>query len=160
MKSKPGENFLSLQCKDSHPYPLPLYLYRCIFTRGQLRLLWLGNIPFEWMGKSHLPPCIKSGRGKLFNMSKMHCKSLYVIFKAPPLECNYGLISLRVEILRPHPPSIFTLHCKDRKFSPGFDSIPKGDGVLKTLFFNWDVLAKSQFQRGSTVHCIPMGNRD
>ncbi len=27
-KSKPGENFLSLQCKDSTPYPLPPpYLY-------------------------------------------------------------------------------------------------------------------------------------
>ncbi len=37
MKSKPGENFLSLQCKDSTPYPLPpLYLYRPIFTRGHL----------------------------------------------------------------------------------------------------------------------------
>ncbi len=34
MKSKPGENFLSLQCKDSITYPLPpLYLYRPIFTR-------------------------------------------------------------------------------------------------------------------------------
>ena len=33
MKSKPGENFLSLQCKDSTTYPLPpLYLYRSIFT--------------------------------------------------------------------------------------------------------------------------------
>ncbi len=37
MKSKPGENVLSLQCKDSTPYPLPpLYLYRSIFTRGHL----------------------------------------------------------------------------------------------------------------------------
>ncbi len=33
MKSKPGENFLSLQLKDSTNYPLPpLYLYRSIFT--------------------------------------------------------------------------------------------------------------------------------
>ncbi len=30
MKSKPGENFLSLQCKDRAPYPLP----PSIFTEG------------------------------------------------------------------------------------------------------------------------------
>ncbi len=32
MKSKPGENFLSLQCKDSGPHPLPPSIFTDAFS--------------------------------------------------------------------------------------------------------------------------------
>ncbi len=56
MKSKPGEKFLSLQCKDRVLYPLPLYLYGWIFTGGQLHPSRPGNIPFEWRQTYPLHP--------------------------------------------------------------------------------------------------------
>ncbi len=48
MKSKPGEDFLSLQCKDSTSYPLPpLYLSRWIFTCGHL--WWSDPLPTPYL---------------------------------------------------------------------------------------------------------------
>ena len=49
----------ALQCKDSSPYPLPLYLYRCVFTHGQLWPSRPGNVPFQWMGRSPPPHALK-----------------------------------------------------------------------------------------------------
>ncbi len=71
-----------------------------------------------WMnGKIISTPCTKSGVGKLFNMSKKHCKWFSVIFKAPSLEFNYGLLSLRVKILRP-PPPLYLYIVKIENFHP------------------------------------------
>ena len=70
--------------------------------------------------------------GKLFKTSRYHCICLYVIYYARAWKHTYELLSLQAKIIRP-PPSPLSLHCKDRKFSSDFDSIPKVE--LKTWNF-------------------------
>ena len=62
--------------------------------------------------------------GKLFKTSRFHCQCSYAIYLTLAWKLTYELLSLQAKILRP-PPSPLSLHCKDRKFSPDFDSIPK-----------------------------------
>ncbi len=57
---------------------------------------------------------------------------LYVIYYAIARKFTYELLSLQAKIIRAAP-SPLSLHCKDRKFSPDFDSIPNSDGTLIIL---------------------------
>ncbi len=60
----------------------------------------------------------------MFETSRYHGMCLYVIYYVIAWKFPYESLSLQAQIIRP-PPSPLSLHCKDRKFSPDFDSIPK-----------------------------------
>ena len=53
MKSKPGENVLHYNVKIVALTPSPLYLYKCIFTYGQVWLSWLDSVC--WIERRSLP---------------------------------------------------------------------------------------------------------
>ncbi len=104
MKSKPGENFLSLQCKDSTPDPLPpLYLYRSVFTHGHLWRLQRGNMLISFW-KSYLLPLYNDGVGKLFRTSRSNCKCSCAIYLTFALKFTYELLSLQARSSDPLPP--------------------------------------------------------
>ena len=75
------------------------------------------------------------GVGKLFKTPRSHCKWSYAIYLAFGWKFTYKLPSLRAKILGP-PPSPLSLHCKDRKFSPDFDSIPKATTTPYSVILN------------------------
>ncbi len=75
------------------------------------------------MMESYLLPLQNNedGMGKLFKTSRSHCKCSFAI----DLAFSWKLLFLQAKIPRP-PPSPLSVHCKDRNFSPDFDSIAIG----------------------------------
>ena len=150
-KVKTGWNFF-IFTKIAALTPSSLYLYRCIFIRGQLRPSWLGNIPFEWMGTSHLPHALVWEN--CLTPSKKHCKC----FMSFSRHHNWNVITncYLYGWRSSDPLPSLSLHCKDRKFSPGFDSIPYWDCDQK-VFVGLTIFWKTKMKRIDTGFTVFLG---
>ncbi len=119
MKSKQGENFLSLQCKDSGPHPLPPSIFTDAFSpsasyeRREREMFHLNE--WEYRLYPHAPKVV-------WENCLTHLRSIASVFMSFSRHCHWNLITncylYGWKSSDPLPPSIFTL-------SPGFDSIPQ-----------------------------------
>ncbi len=89
MKSKPGENFLSLQI-NFHP----------------LAFMTAAKRKHAYVMMERLPTTLTSddGMGKLFRTSRSHCKCSYAIYLAFAWKFTYELLSLQARSADPLPP--------------------------------------------------------
>ncbi len=101
----------------------PLYLYRWIFTLDQFWASQTGSIPL----KPRKPYPLPTGTKMVWENCLLHLGSTSSVFMSFPGQYLWDLIKnfylYRWKSSDPLPP--LSLHCKNRNFSPDFDSIPK-----------------------------------
>ncbi len=132
MKSKPVENYLSLQFKDSTTYPpSPLSLQINFHPHP---LMTVANRIHADIMKEKVPPTLTTynGVGKLMKTSTYRCKCFYTIFWALAWKFTYELQSLQAKSSDPLP-SHYLYIVKIENFHPFLTPYP---GVL-TLYLTF-----------------------